>query len=456
MGGLTAALRLARSGFRVQVLEARGEPGGLASGLTAGGFAYDGGPYVLLDRPGLEWALQQVGLSVAALDLLRIDDVYEVSFADGPAFRMRGSLDATARGLEAEWPGSAEAYRAFVERSTRAYGRLAPLLRVSRPRGPAVLRTGAWRALPFALRTLGAVLRESRLPRPVQEALAVWTHIAAQQVEVAPSALALVPALIHGIGAWYPRGGIAAIPGALARAAEDAGVRITYRTVVRSIVTRDGAARGVETEGGERLEADAVLSGAGGVGTYLKLLPDAPDRERARLAALPLQSPGVCAYLACRGTVAGPYLRFRLGGAHPCRLLIRPSVLDPSLGRDGWWPARLMAPLGHAQAEALGRTGQEAFLDDVLQEAWWRDGVDEVRVVARRVAADWGAEFRLHRDSMNPAMTARLMRAGRLPHRSPHVRGLYLAGSATHPGQWVSFCAISGVLAADCLARDLS
>jgi phytoene dehydrogenase-like protein len=47
------------------------------------------------------------------------------------------------------------------------------------------------------------------------------------------------------------------------------------------------------------------------------------------------------------------------------------------------------------------------------------------------------------------------MRKGRLPHRSPHVKGLYLAGSATHPGQWVSFCAISGVLAADCLRQDL-
>ena len=34
------------------------------------------------------------------------------------------------------------------------------------------------------------------------------------------------------------------------------------------------------------------------------------------------------------------------------------------------------------------------------------------------------------------------------------ARGLYLAGSATHPGQWVSFCAISGVLAADRVCED--
>jgi phytoene dehydrogenase-like protein len=55
---------------------------------------------------------------------------------------------------------------------------------------------------------------------------------------------------------------------------------------------------------------------------------------------------------------------------------------------------------------------------------------------------------------MNPVMTARLMRKGRLAHRSPWIRGLYLAGSSTHPGQWVSFCAVSGVLAAEQLHAE--
>jgi phytoene dehydrogenase-like protein len=46
------------------------------------------------------------------------------------------------------------------------------------------------------------------------------------------------------------------------------------------------------------------------------------------------------------------------------------------------------------------------------------------------------------------------MRQGRVAHRSPYVRGLYLAGSSTHPGQWVSFCMISGILAADRIIKD--
>ena len=93
-------------------------------------------------------------------------------------------------------------------------------------------------------------------------------------------------------------------------------------------------------------------------------------------------------------------------------------------------------------------------LEKVLSEVWWKDHVGEYRVLATRVPAEWGREYYLYRESMNPVMTAAFMRAGRMAHRSPHVRGLYLAGSSTHPGQWVSFCAISGVLAARCVEED--
>jgi phytoene dehydrogenase-like protein len=117
--------------------------------------------------------------------------------------------------------------------------------------------------------------------------------------------------------------------------------------------------------------------------------------------------------------------------------------MDPGLERNGWFSARLLGPQGND-------------LDQLLQETWWREGVDDIRVLATRVPDQWASEFHLYRNSMNPVMTARFMRAGRLPHRSPFLKGLYLAGASTHPGQWVSFCAMSGIHAANCLIEDLS
>ena len=53
IGGLSSAIRLARQGCAVTVVEARGGAGGLAAGFEIEGFRFDAGPYVLLDRPGL-------------------------------------------------------------------------------------------------------------------------------------------------------------------------------------------------------------------------------------------------------------------------------------------------------------------------------------------------------------------------------------------------------------------
>jgi phytoene dehydrogenase-like protein len=112
--------------------------------------------------------------------------------------------------------------------------------------------------------------------------------------------------------------------------------------------------------------------------------------------------------------------------------------------------------MDHETARRMGVSGQREYLDMLLDEKWWQDGISEFRVLSKRVPVEWGTEYSLARDAMNPVMTAEFMRQGRLPHRSPDLRGLYLAGSATHPGQWVSFCAISGVLAADCAREDFA
>ena len=458
MGGLTASLRLAQRGFDVQVLEARSRAGGLASAIEIDGFTFDAGPYILLDRNGLEWAFQSLGLELSSLvSLRRIEDIYQVSSREGSVVRFYSDLEQTAAGFESQWPGSGRRYIEFVTECKKRYDRLQPLLYNS-PGGPLELFRGrAWMSIPFLLSSLGGVLSRTGLPDAVIDAIGVWTHVAGQQVENAPSVMAFVPALFHSIGAYYPVGGIGVIPQALAVAAQAAGVEFRYDTRVAGIRCEAGRVNGVETDKGEFVAADAVVSDCNGVGTYLNLVESIPGHVRTELTQLPLQSPGVIAYLAVNGAHRPPYLRFNLpGGGAFCRVLVTPSVLAPDLERDGWWPARLIAPMSHKVAEPGGASGQREYLDEMLAESWWRESLTDYRVLATRTPREWGAEFNLYRDSMNPVMTARFMRAGRLAHRSPYVPGLYLAGSATHPGQWVSFCAVSGVLAADRLCEDLT
>jgi phytoene dehydrogenase-like protein len=456
MGGLTAALRLAQVGFRVHVLEARAEAGGLASGTVYGGVWFDAGPYILLDRPGLEWAFRSVGMKLSEhVELRAIDHVYSVASPGRPAVNIYSSDAATAQELEQTWPGSGNLYLRFVRKTGAIEASLRPLLYGSAPGPWSLLGGGRWRHAGFLLRSLSSVLRASRLPQPVVDALSIWTHVAGQRPEEAPSPLAFVSALVHSVGCFYPKDGIRAIPAVLAEAAAAAGVEFRYSTKAKKICTARGRVKEVESTGGERFLADAVVSDCG-IATYLELL-DQAGGSRKRCEDLRLQSPGVCAYLAVKGKMEPPYLRFLLpGGEERSRLFIRPGVLNPEEKNGEWYPARLLGPMDHAKAQRLGPEGQADYLEKLLEEKWWQEGIGEYRVLRRRTPAEWTSEYSLARGSMNPVMTAKFMRQGRLPHRSPELRGLYLAGSATHPGQWVSFCAISGVLAADCVGKDFA
>jgi phytoene desaturase len=315
------------------------------------------------------------------------------------------------------------------------------------------LRIGALGKLPYLVRSLGSVLEGTGLPLPVKDAVGIWTHVAGQMMDQAPSPLAFVPAIIHTVGAYYPLAGIGAIPTALAAAAQKSGVEFSYGCKVTEITSERGLVTGVVISSAgttESIPADVVVSDYNAIGTYTELLTDARPSVKSRLTKLPLQSPGVCAYLSVGGKAPRHYLHFLLpGGSGLCRLLVTPASIVPECEMNGRSPARLIAPMRYDEACRLGQSGQRDFLHHVLAERWWRDNMGEFRVLAVRTPSSWGDEFNLYRWSMNPVMTGRFMRAGRIAHRSADPRGLYLTGSSTHPGQWVSFCAISGILAAD-------
>jgi diapolycopene oxygenase len=455
IGGLTAAIYLARNGFSVQLLEARSTTGGLASGFTLDDLSFDYGPYILQDRPGLEWVFQQLGEDLARrFELRKIEDIYTVNFPNGARVSFYADLERTASEFEKQWPGAARKYISFVRHMEEVHHRLWQLAHTANPRPTDLLPAGRWRNARFLLHSLERVLTQTGLPAEIVNAIGIWPHLAGQRLDEAPSPMAFVPALFHTVGSYYPVGGTRRVAEVLTQIALDAGVQLQLNCKVKKIRTQRNNVTAVETEAGSDVPAGIVVANHGSIGVYVDLL-DQRVKQQEELEKLPLQSPGVCAYLAVKRKPDPPYLRFNMvSGGEACRLFVSPGVPAPEIQRDGWYPARLLSSMHYDEAEK-GTPAQQQYLEKMLSESWWQPAAGEYRVLTTQIPEQWHSRFNLYRSSMNPAMTGKFMRAGRMPHRSPHFGGLYFAGSSTHPGLGVSFSAISGILAGQCVLEDL-
>lgn len=448
IGALAAALKLAKAGAEVTVYEGSETAGGLAKGVTVKGESFDAGPYVLLDQPGLKWAFEELDLNFDSLHLHRIHNVYSVQ-SEKRKIELFSDLNQTADQLGSE----AQQYREFVGTTYRKYQQVFPYT-FMKPNPWKLLRDGKWGLLPFLTNSLGQVMNQHQLSPSLQDTLGIWTHIAAQSLNKAPSPMAFVPGLIHHVGAYYPAKGISAIPELLYQACKQQKVNFRFQSRVEQIVVKNGRVSGLQLESGELVPAEHVISNSSAIGTYVNLIKETPSSFVQKIKAFPLQSPGICVFLKIKGNPSGSYVKFQLEKEVPkCKSLIVPNiVLNHEPGE--WKTARLVFPLPHSLTQEMTATDYTNIIAAVLEEEWWKDGILDYEVLGYHTPESWGKQYLLYEQSMNPVMTAKFMRMGRMQHKSPYFKGLYFCGSSTHPGQWVSFCAISGILTATQLIRD--
>ncbi len=107
IGGIATAARLARSGYRVTVLEKNTRPGGRCDQLVRDGHRFDIGPTLFLMPEVFAETYASLGGRMSDhLDLRRIDPTYTIRFDDGVQLSLTNNLTAMQPQLEAIEPGS--------------------------------------------------------------------------------------------------------------------------------------------------------------------------------------------------------------------------------------------------------------------------------------------------------------------------------------------------------------
>jgi phytoene desaturase len=468
LSGLAAALHLAGRGRAVTVLERYPVPGGRAGRHDAHGYRMDTGPTVLTMPDIVQDTLAAVGESVSArLPLVRLDPVYRAHFADGTALDVRTDPEAMTEAVRAfAGPAEAAGYRRLRDWLTRLYrveyaGFIAA--NVDSPLGlltPQLARLAALGGFGRWDRAVGRFVRDERLRR-------IFTFQALYAGLSPRRALALyaVIAYMDTIGGvYFPRGGMRALPDALADVAAHAGVIFRYGTTVSVLERRGRRVTAVHTAGGERIGCDAVVLSCELAESYRLL-----DRTPRRPWPLRPAPSAVVLHLGVRGdwphtahhnlvfghaweTTFTDLVRDGRLMRDPSLLLTRPTATDPELAPPGRQLLSLLAP-----APNLTRSRIDW---DRVGPAYARELVD---VVADRLPVSPGTVETLH--VMTPADWRRqgliagtpFSLAHTFPQTGPFrpanlpgaVDNVVLAGCGTVPGVGIPTALLSGRLAAD-------
>lgn len=471
LAGLSCTLRLLGAGRQVTVLERETVPGGRAGLLEDGGYCFDTGPTVLTMPELIADALACVDEELSDwLDLVPLDPVYRAHFPDGSTLDVRSDPEAMAEEVRRVCgPGEAEGYLRFVRFASRLY-RLerddfidrntdSPLDLLTPNLARLVAAGGLRRLAP----KVSSYLKDPRTQR-VFSFQAMYAGLSPHE---ALALYAVISYLDTVGGVVVPRGGVHALPRALAAAAEKHGATLRYGETVTRVVVEHGRAVGVETAAGERISADVVVLNPDLPVAYRDLLPASATPRR-----VPRLRPSPSCVLLLAGSradytkaahhnlhfgrawrpVFDDLLRRRRLMADPSLLVTRPTVTDPSLAPAGRHSYYVLAPVPDQRSgidwDVVGPRYRDELVH-VLEQRGYVGFGDAIEVEHLTTPADWERRGMAHGTPFASAHTFHQTGPFRPANLAPHVEGVVFAGSGTRPGVGVPMVLISGRLAAE-------
>lgn len=492
LAGLASAVELRNRGAGVTLIEANDHLGGKMNVLTDQGFTFDMGPTILTLPEVLCGIIRRSGRRVEDLiDLVRLDPQWRCHYEDGTVVDLRDGVEEMAASLDRSFPGAGagDDFRAFLayarrmnrlSRSVFFYRDLGNVMDVIRgsPKGdPGVMRD----AMAMRLHsTVGAtVAKHIRDPR-VRQLVEHFLQYVGSSPFLAPAILTMIASAQLDQGCWYAAGGTRMVARALGRLASESGVVCRTGRRVVSIQHAGGRATGVRLDDGEEITADAVVSNCD-VQRTLAGLVGSPSANRERQSIAAKYTP------ACSGVVL--YLGLNRQYEHlahhnfvfsrdshrefediygegipardPTLYIAAPSRTDSGQAPPGCEALYILVHTPYIREGSI-QAEQEAFLSayrPVIMDKLSRFGMSDIedhivversllpRGIERMYNAEGGAIYGL-------ASHGRLHGGFKPKNTSPALQGLYMAGGSVNPGPGVPMVLMSGVTAADAVARD--
>ena len=469
LAGLSAALRLAGAGRKVTVLERESVPGGRNGLLNKDGYAFDTGPSVLTMPSLINDAFNCVGEDMKDwLELTPLTPLYRAFYADGSQLDVHantGEMEAEiAKHISSE---EAAGYRRYVDFVTKLYKyemndfidrNIDSPLNLLTPNLARLIALGGFRKLSPKVNQF---MKDPRLQK-VYSFQAMYAGVSPQQALAIYAVIAYMDS-VNGV--FFPKGGMHAVPRALAAAAEKHGVVFKYNTTVTNVEVSNGRAKAVITESGERFECDAVI-----------LNPDLPVAYRELLGKSPVSIKRLKYSPSCVTLLIGSNKKYDFTAHHNIhfghswdgvfdelikkkQLMSDPSILvtipthdDPNLAPPGKHSYYVLFPTPNLDSNIDWTKQAGPYRDQMIktiEERGYSGFGDSIETEVMTTPLDWknqgmemGAPFAsAHTFFQTGPFRPRNMAQG--------IENVVFAGSGTQPGVGVPMVLISGRLAAE-------
>ncbi len=480
-GGLAAAIELAARGFKVSVIERSGQPGGKMRNCDVGGTPVANGPTVFTMRWVIDSLFARAGHETEAmLALTPAARLARHAWPDGSQLDLFADIAESAAAIS-EFGGRTEAdgYRRLCADASAMHDTLRDTFMAAQKPDAATLAARVGLHRPGALlatrpfdRFAARLSHYFRDPRLIQLFGRYATYVGSSPY-LAPATL-MVIAHVEQAGVWLVDGGMPAVAKALQQAAEGMGVTFRFDTGVSEILARHGRASGVRLDDGTELSADAIVFNgdsaalAGGLlgGDVQRAAPAVARKDRSLSAVtLCLRAEVEGFGLDYHTVFFGPQYKDEFDAVFKRRQTpALPTIYACAQDRSG--PSRPDGPervflLVNAPADGDTANGAPTGDDFLARTLAW------LETFGLRLKLSKGSPVMTHPSGFNAAFPGA---GGALYGRANHgafasfdrpgsrsrLPGLYLAGGSCHPGAGVPMAMLSGRLAAEALAGDLS
>jgi phytoene dehydrogenase-like protein len=257
-GGLASAVRLAKLGHDVSLVERSPAVGGALSSVTEDGFTWDAGPASTLLPAVVRDLFRKSGRPVEReLDLEPLPEIREHRFEDGTSVRVPGgsraaqieAFDALAPGLGQRWVDHVAAYADDWETLRRGY--------LENPWDPDHLPrelAGLLDSREVLHKRLRKDFKDERLRLVAGHRFVAEGH----DLRNVPAWLGVMAYVEQRFGAWTVPGGLARLGEVLRARMETRKVTVLTDTTAVDLVVREGRVAAVSTTAGE-LDATVVV-----------------------------------------------------------------------------------------------------------------------------------------------------------------------------------------------------